>query len=165
MSKSPNVPTTDWLAAWLWLWLGSWAGDNTENAFATRTVNLETDKSHSEKRALVHSEQKKLKGFKLTVQWQPGVSQARTREYEEAMTKSEVQTTPGLCLHLALSAAIYENSFSGKFPSILCCCSLSLPHLLSLSVCESFLTTEKLCKLWLNNGRQCCDFSVPISMI
>lgn len=80
-------------------------------------MNLETDKSHCEKRALVHCEQKKLKGFKPNVQWQdtrsPGVSQ----EVEGGTDK--VQTTPCLCLHLALSAAIYENSFSDKFASVL----------------------------------------------
>lgn len=44
-----------------------------ENAFETRTVNLETDKSHSEKPALVHSEQKKLKGFTPAVRRLSGV--------------------------------------------------------------------------------------------
>jgi len=126
-------------------------------------VNLETDKSHSEKRALVHCEQKKLKGFKLT-----GLSNGSQELARPGGGggNDEVQTTPGLCLHLALSAAIYENSFWGKFSSTRFL-SLSHSHSLTLStfVCESFLTTEKLCKLWLNNGRQCCDFSVPISMI
>lgn len=53
--KSWQSPSPGLARVWLGLaWLAAWAGANTENAFATRTVNLETDKSHCEKRALVH---------------------------------------------------------------------------------------------------------------
>lgn len=141
---------------------------NMENAFETRTVNLETDKSHSEKPALVHSEQKKLKGFTLAVRRLSGVGQKAAMAMAPVIRRTEdggprawdperPDVAGRLCLHLALVVAIYENSFWSKFQG--------QPYL--GVCCESFLTTgcQKLCKLWPNNGRQLCDFSVLISML
>lgn len=136
---------------------------NTENAFATRTVNLETDKSHSEKRALVRFEQKKLKGFKLTVPFVPPSRPSRRLPDQKPMTKPRrrrgtvcIWRCPLLFMKIVFRATCYTPD-RPQLTVCVCVCACVF--------CESFLTTEKLCKLWLNNGRRCCDFSALISMI
>lgn len=140
-------------------------------------MNPETDKSHSEKPALVHFEQKKLKGFTPPVRWLSGVwpeggdviSRAavlkrawhgRTDGWADER-RPDAGTTDSVCIW-RWSPTIYENSLWSKFHPW----HRSSPIFCVYTLCKSFLTTgcQKLCKLWPNNGRQLCDFSVLISM-